>query len=106
MSALHAGRQVKLHVVAQVIEAELVVRAVGDVRGVGCLPLKVVHVVLNAADFAAEKAMNLSHPLSVARGQIVIDGDDVNAAATRQSVEIRWNGGDEHLTCTRSHLAK
>ena len=37
--ALHVVREVELHVVAQVVEAELVVRAVGDVAAVGDLPL-------------------------------------------------------------------
>ena len=31
MPALHVVRELELHVVAQVVEAELVVRAVGDV---------------------------------------------------------------------------
>ena len=37
--ALDVVRELELHVVAQVVEAELVVRAVGDVGGVGDLPL-------------------------------------------------------------------
>ena len=37
--ALHVLREVELHVVAQVVEAELVVRAVGDVGAVGDLAL-------------------------------------------------------------------
>ena len=39
VAALHVVREVELHVVAQVVEAELVVRAVGDVAAVGDLPL-------------------------------------------------------------------
>src|SRR5438552_12907037 len=46
VTALNAGRQIELHIVAQVIEAEFVVGTVSDVGGVGCLTLKVVHVVL------------------------------------------------------------
>ena len=40
--ALHAILQIELHVVAQVVEAELVVGAVGDVGGVGFAALLVV----------------------------------------------------------------
>ena len=42
MPALDVVRELELHVVAQVVEAELVVGAVGDVGGVGDLPLGVV----------------------------------------------------------------
>ena len=48
--ALHVVRELELHVVAEVVEAELVVRAVGDVGGVGDLALGVVQVVLDDAD--------------------------------------------------------
>ena len=50
VSALDVLRQLELHVVAQVVEAELVVRPVGDVGGVGLLPLGVVQIVLDDAD--------------------------------------------------------
>jgi len=56
----------KLHVVAQVVEAELVVGAVGDVGGVGVAPLVIVEAVDDAADGEAEKAVDLPHPLAVA----------------------------------------
>ncbi len=45
MTALHAILDVKLHVVAQVVESELVVGAVGNVSAVGLLPLLVVQLV-------------------------------------------------------------
>jgi len=50
----HVAR-IKFHVVAQVVEAEFVVGAVGDVGSVSGLALKVVHVVLNTTDLEAEK---------------------------------------------------
>ena len=40
MAALHHVLEPVLHVVAQIVEAELVVGAVGDVAGVGCLALR------------------------------------------------------------------
>src|SRR5205085_12071225 len=49
--------------------------------------------------------MNLSHPFRVARGQVVVDRDDVDAAAPRQSVEIRGKRCDKGFTFTRSHLS-
>src|SRR5256885_9459272 len=105
MPVTSESRKVELHVCAHIIKAELVVRAVGDICGVGRLSLEVVHVVLYAADFKAEEAMNLSHPFGVARGQIVVDRDNVDAAATRQSVEVSGQGCDESFTFTCSHLS-
>src|ERR1051326_8625840 len=72
MTALNAGSEIELHVVPQIIEAEFVVGAVGDVGGIGGLALEVVHVVLNAANFQTEEAIDLAHPFSVARGEIII----------------------------------
>src|SRR4029079_9353894 len=37
MTALNTSREVKLHIVAQIVEAEFVVGAVGDVRGLSGL---------------------------------------------------------------------
>ena len=55
MPALHVVRQLELHVVAQVVEPELVVGAVRDVAPVGDLPLLVVQVVLDDADVSPRK---------------------------------------------------
>ena len=81
MPALHVVRELELHVVAEVVEPELVVRAVGDVGGVGDLPLGVVQFVLNDADGHAEEAVDPAHPLRVAAGEVVVDRDDVDAFA-------------------------
>ena len=101
--ALHASREVELHVVAQIIKAEFVIRAVGDVGGIGSLALEVIHVVLNTANLEAEEAMNLTHPFGVARGEIIVDGDDVDAAS-RQRVEVSRQGRDQRLAFTGAHL--
>ena len=58
MAALDVLRQLELHVVAEVIEAELVVRAVGDVGSVGLLPLGVVQIVLDDADGHAQEPID------------------------------------------------
>ena len=80
MPALHAVVSVELHVVAQVVEAEFVVGAVGDVGGVGFAALLVVEIVDDDADGQAEEAVELAHPLRVALGQVVVDRDHVHAA--------------------------
>ncbi len=103
MPALHAIRQIVLHVVAQVIETELVVRAVGDVRTIGGAPLLVVQIVDDDADTEAQGAKERAHPFRVAARQIVVDGDDVHAAPG-ESVERRGEGRDERLALARFHF--
>jgi hypothetical protein len=95
--------EVELHVVAQVVEAELVVRAVGDVAAVGGLALLVVQVVLDDADRQAEEAVDAAHPLRVAAGQVVVDRDDVDALAL-EGVEVGGQRGDERLALAGLHL--
>ena len=103
VAALDAVLDVELHVVAQVVEAELVVRAVGDVGGVGLAALVVVEVVDDDADGEAEELVDLAHPLGVALGEVVVDGDDVDAVAGER-VEIAGEGGDEGLALAGAHF--
>ena len=91
------------HVVAQVVEAELVVRAVGDVAGVGLLPLAGVHAALNRADGEAEARVERAHPFHVAAGEVVVDRDDVDAFAFER-VEVRRQRGDERLAFAGDHF--
>ena len=85
------------HVVAEVVEAELVVRAVGDVGGVGLAARDrpqvdetlvgrrvagledVRRVVDDDPDREAQEVEDGAHPLRVAPGEVVVDGDDVDA---------------------------
>ena len=91
------------HVVAQVVEAELVVRAVGDVAGVGLLPLVRLHAALDGADREAQAHVERAHPFHVAAGQVVVHRDDVNALAFER-VEIRRQRGDERLAFAGDHF--
>ena len=92
-----------LHVVAQIVEAELVVGAVGDVAVVGGLALLVVEAVHDHAGLQAEEAVNLAHPFGVALGEIVVDGDDMDAAAG-QRIEIDRERRDQGLALAGLHL--
>ena len=84
---LHHLAAVVLHVVAEVVETEFVIRAVGDVGGVGRAPLLVGEVGHDHADSEAEEAVHPPHPLRVAPREVVVDGDDVDALA-RQRVKV------------------
>src|SRR5215204_6126571 len=91
------------YIVPEVVEAELGVRAVGDVRVVGDLPLVEVHALLDEADLESQESVDLTHPRRVAAGQVVVDGDDVDAFAF-QGVEVDGHGGRERLALARLHL--
>ena len=119
--ALHRLRQVLDHVVAQVVEAELVI---GAVRDIGAISLatgggpkvaearvlevrgRVVYIggiVLKDADREAEAVEDRPHPLRVALGKVVVYGDEVSALAG-ESVEIKRKRGDKRLSFTGLHL--
>ena len=103
VSALDLSLMLELHVVAEVVEAELVVGAVGDVGAVGLAALLVGEVVDDDADGEAEEAVDLAHPLGVALGEVVVDGDDVDAVAG-EGVEVAGKRGDEGLAFAGLHL--
>ena len=92
------------HVVAQVIETELIVGSECDVAVVGLAPLGGVGVML--VDAVHGKAMELvqgAHPLGVTLGEVVIDGDHVDSLAC-EGVEEYGKGSYEGLSLTGRHL--
>ena len=91
------------HVVAQVVEAELVVGAVGDVAVVLPAPLVGLHRREDHADLEPEEAVHAAHQLGLVLGQVVVDRDDVHALAA-QRVEVRRQRGDEGLALAGLHL--
>ena len=95
--------QVELHVVAQIVEAEFVVGAVGYVGGVGVAALLVVQIVHDYADASGRGRVELAHPLGVAFGQIIVDGDDVNAAPA-ECIEIDRKRGDQRFAFAGLHF--
>ena len=103
MAALHAVLDAELHVVAQIVEAELVVGAVGDVAAVALLALLVVQIVHDDADRHAQALVDAAHPFGVALGQVVVDRDDVHALAFER-VQIDGQRGDQRLAFTGSHF--
>ena len=104
VAALDTVLDVELHVVAQVVEAELVVGAVGDVGGVGLAALVVVEVVDDDADSEAEELVDFAHPLGVALGEVVVDGDDVDSVAG-EGIEVAGEGRDEGFALTGAHFS-
>ena len=103
MAALDDAVERDGHVVAQVVEPELGVRPVRDVAGVRLAALRERHQVLDEADRAAEQLVHGPRPLGVALGEVVVDGDEVDAAAG-EAVQVERLDGDERLPLARLHL--
>ncbi len=101
--ALHQVVERVRHVVAQVVEAELVVGPVGDVGVVGDAPLVGRHLRQDDPDLQAQEAVHPAHPLAVALGQVVVDGDDMDALAA-QRVEVGRQHAGQGLALTGLHL--
>ena len=82
MTTLYLGSTAHGHVVAQIVEAELVVRAVSDVGAVlGPLVGWVVVTRDDQANIETHELVNLPHPLGVSLCEIVIHRDLVHATA-------------------------
>ncbi len=94
--ALHHLVELVLHVIAQIIEAVLVVGAVGDVAGIGGLALAVIKAMHDDADREAEEAVDAPHPFRVAAGEVIVHRNDMHALAGKR-VEIDRQGRDQRL---------
>ena len=102
-ATLNPVRRLVDHVVAQVVKAVFVVGTVSDVGAVSGLLFLACHLRQIDADAQAQKVVKLAHPLGVAIGQIVIDGDDMDTLAG-QGIEIDRHGGGQGLAFAGSHF--
>ena len=66
-------------------------------------PLVRGHLGEDDADVEAEEPVDPAHPLRVAPGQVVVDGDDVHALAG-QRVEVGRQRRHQRLALTGLHL--
>ena len=103
VAALYQVLQGVRHVVAQVVEAELVVGAVGDVGAIRDAPLVGRQAGQDDADLQPEEAVYATHPFGVTFGEVVVDGDDVHAVAG-QRVEVGRQHAGQGLALTGLHL--
>ena len=102
-AALVAVLDVHRHVVAQVVEAEFVIRAVGDIGRVGDplflrLELGKVH-----AHSKAQEPVEAPHPVRIALGKVIVDRDNVDALA-RDRVQVGRQRRHQRLAFARAHL--
>ncbi len=91
------------HIVAQIIETELVVRTVGDIGRIGRTPFLGREPVDDHADRKPEKAVDPAHPLGVTPREVVVDGNDMDAAPG-QGIEVHRQGRDQRLALAGLHL--
>src|SRR6185437_5536198 len=103
MLALHAIVQAEFHVIAQVVEAEFIVRSVSDIGAVSGFALVVIEVVDDGPDGQTKKFVKPAHPLRIALRQIIVDRNNVYAFAA-EPVEITGQGGDERLALAGFHF--
>ena len=59
--------------------------------------------MLEHADGEPERVVDGPHPLGVALGEVVVDGDQVSAVAFER-VEVEGESGDEGLAFAGAHL--
>ena len=85
--------------VAQIVESDFLVGAVGDVAGIGGSAFVRLHALHDAADRQAEKAVERTECLDVALGEIVVHGEDMY----RRAFESGGDGGERH--CQRFAFA-
>ena len=91
------------HVVAQIVEAELVVGAVGDVAGVLLTALGGGLAHEDAAGGQPQEAVNAPHEVGLVLGEIVVDSHDVDALAG-QGPQVGGHRGHKGLALTGLHL--
>ena len=79
MIALHHVLDPELQIVAKIIEAELIIRSIGHIAAIGGAALIVVHIAGDAANRHSKALVNAAHPGRIARCQIVVHRDDMDA---------------------------
>ena len=102
-AALRTVGEPEREIVAQVVEAEFVVGAVGDVAGIRRALLVGRLAALDHADRQAEEAVDRAHPVRVALGQVLVDRDHVHALGG-QRVQVGRQGRDQRLAFAGAHL--
>jgi hypothetical protein len=98
-----AGLATEHQPVAEIVEGELLVRAVGHIAGIGGPPRPWLHPMHDGAHAEAQRLVDRPHPLGVPRGEIVVHRDDVDGDAGQRGGD-RWQRGSERLALAGLHL--
>ena len=98
----HVAKRV-FHVVAQIIEAQLVIGGISDIRVISSALFFLGLAALGNAHGKAEKFIGRPHPVSITLGEILVHGNDVHGAAANR-VQVRWQDRNKRLALTCTHL--
>ena len=101
--AVHLIGELQAQAVAQQIEAGLLRGDVGDVARVGLATRLGRHALLHHAHGDAQALVHRAHPGRVAPSEVVVDGEDVRAAAGERGEERGRHGG-QRLPLAGRHL--
>ena len=91
------------HIVAQIIETVLIVRAEGHITAIRIFARGEIEVVLDESHRQPEELVKMPHPLAVTLGQILVDRDHMDALAC-QRVQIHGQRRHQRLAFARFHL--
>ena len=91
------------HVVPQVVKAQLIVGAIGNVAGIGLAAFGTVHIMNDQAHAEPQEAVHLAHPLTVAASQIIVHRHHMDALAA-QCIQIGRQGGHQSFALAGLHL--
>ena len=103
MAALHHFVQRVFHIVAQIVEAQLIIRGIGDVGGISILTCRVIHVVFDAFNPKAQRFMHAAHPVGIALGEIIVHCHHMHWRAS-QCVKVAWKCGNQCFAFTGFHF--
>ncbi len=82
MLTLHHVARCHRHIVAEIVETELIIGTECDITLIGCTTLRGVRLVLvDAVDSRAMEHIQRTHPFRVTFGQVIVDSDNMNATA-------------------------
>ena len=91
------------HVIPQIVEAELVVCSVGDIRRVCRVLFRVRLPMHDQTRGQPHELVNAPHLFSADAREVVVDRNDVNSLA-RQRVEVRGQGCNQRFAFTCFHF--
>ena len=89
--------------IPEIVEDDLLVRAIGDVARVRCAPRLGVHAVRDRSDGEPQRPVDRSHPVCVALDEIIVDGDDVHRHSGQRHRAGR-QGSRQRLAFAGLHL--
>ncbi|CAI8205253.1 MAG: Uncharacterised protein [SAR116 cluster bacterium] len=93
----------EFQIVAQIIKAEFVIGAIGDVSTIGLATFVICQIAGNASNAHPQALIDAPHPAGVARRQIVIDGNNMHTLAV-QRVQKDSKRCDKGLALTSLHF--